>query len=303
MIRPVTLAIGVLVALLAYVTEAQGAPSKKLPPSGGPLSRANVTPLPTSTAITGARWLTGRYDPPNNQWGDILPTVWSNDGGTYVMMDDGGVDVPWRADCGGSRSPGSPALPPNLRFRHVGDPTAPAPRTWAQIGGNPDNDDGPLGPYYSIGFAEAGGIFYATQQRNWNWPANGPFTGLAGIAYSTRPRQDLAVSAQAVPRPARQPDVRRRRRPRRQVSGRIHLRDRHRARVQRVEAAAGPCPARGRERDRSFPMAVVRRDRAAAGARPGVVELPVSAATPVLSWNSHITYPEMTYDAGSTATC
>ena len=34
---------------------------------------------------------------------------------------------------------------------------------WAQVGGNPDNDDGPLGPFYSIGFTEAGGVFYATQ--------------------------------------------------------------------------------------------------------------------------------------------
>ena len=72
---------------------ATGTP-KKLPPPGGALSRTNATPMPTSTAITGARWLTGRYDPPGNQWGDILLTVWSDDGSTYVLMDDGGTDVP-----------------------------------------------------------------------------------------------------------------------------------------------------------------------------------------------------------------
>ena len=48
-----------------------------------------------------------------------------------------------------------------------------------------DKDDGPLGPYYSIGFTEVEGVFYATQQRNWNWGANRPFTGLVGMAYST----------------------------------------------------------------------------------------------------------------------
>jgi hypothetical protein len=35
----------------------------------------------------------GALDPPGNQWRDILPTVWSEDGGTYVLMGDGGVDV------------------------------------------------------------------------------------------------------------------------------------------------------------------------------------------------------------------
>jgi hypothetical protein len=48
-----------------------------------------------------------------------------------------------------------------------------------------DLDDGPLGPYYSIGFTELGKVFYAPQQRNWNWSANANFTGLVGVAYST----------------------------------------------------------------------------------------------------------------------
>jgi len=75
--------------------------------------------------------------------------------------------------------------PPSLRFQHVGNRFSPAPRTWAEIGSNRDSDTGPLGPYYSSGFTEVHGVFYATQQRDWDWLANGVFTGLVGIAYST----------------------------------------------------------------------------------------------------------------------
>jgi hypothetical protein len=61
----------------------------------------------------------------------------------------------------------------------------PSPHTWAQIGGDMDKDDGPLGPYSSIGFAEADGVFYATQQRSWGRNTNSDFTGLVGVASST----------------------------------------------------------------------------------------------------------------------
>jgi hypothetical protein len=278
--------------LLAYVTTAQGAPApKKRPPPGGKLSRANVTPLPASTAITGARWLTGRYDPPGNQWGDILPTVWSDDGSTYVLMDDGGTDVPvagglWRQSL--ARVTGNP---PNLHFRHVGDPTSPAPRTWSQIGGNPDNDDGPLGPYYSIGFAEAGGIFYATQQRNWNWPGNGPFTGLVGIAYSTNHGKTWRFPHQAFPAPL----------------GNLEFID--------GGSPGGAYPdgymyAIGTEREFNASRLLLGR------VRTGVANVTdpsrwqwyagstaqwsssVGAAVPVLNWTNHITYPQMAYDPG-----
>jgi hypothetical protein len=175
-------------ALLCACIWAFGGPSASAQAApqmpGGPLSRADNTPFAPSTAIVGAGWTSPRYDPPSNQSGDILPTVWSEDGGTYVLMDDGGVDVPlprgiWRQSF--ARISGRP---PHLRFKHVGDPTSPAPHTWSQIGGHRDRDSGPLGPYYSIGFVEAAGTFYATLQRNWNWGANGLFTGLTGIAYS-----------------------------------------------------------------------------------------------------------------------
>ena len=155
-----------------------------LNPPGGPLTSRNATPFPSSDYIIGARWTSPRYASPPNQSGDILATVWSSNGDTYVMMDDGGVDVPvprglWRQSL--ARVSGTP---PDLGFQHVGDAFSPAPRTWAQIGPNRDSDQGPLGPYYSSGFTEVQGVFYATQQRDWDWLDNGVFNGLAGIAYS-----------------------------------------------------------------------------------------------------------------------
>jgi Domain of unknown function (DUF4185) len=167
----------------AAAPTARASPAVPSPP-GGSLTSRNTTPFPSSDYIVGAQWTSRRYASPPNQWGDILATVWSSNGDTYVMMDDGGTDVPvsgglWRQSL--ARVDGSP---PDLRFQHVGDPFSPTPRTWAQIGTNPDRDQGPLGPYYSSGFTEVQGIFYATQQRDWDWPANRVFTGLAGVAYS-----------------------------------------------------------------------------------------------------------------------
>jgi len=263
-------------------------------PPGGSLSRANVTPLPPSRYITGAKWLTGRYDPPSNQWGDILPTVWSDDGSTYVLMDDGGVDVPlpggfWRQSF--AKITGTP---PNLRFRRVATASSPPPRTWDQVGGNPDNDDGPLGPFYSIGFAEAGGIFYATQQENWNWSANGPFNGLAGIAYSTDHGKTWSFPAKAFPPPL----------------GNLTFVD--------GGGPGGAYPdgymyAIGTDREFNASRLLLGRvptgianvtDPAKwqwyTGSAAGVSQWSnsVAAAVPVLNWSSHITYPEMTYDAG-----
>ena len=297
------LALGVLVALLAFIVAASlGPPAYGSPgPSfaGGPLSRMNVTPLPTSRLITGVRWTSRRYDPPGNQWGDILPTVWSDDGSTYVLMDDGGVDVPvagglWRQSL--ARVTG---VPPKLRFTHVGDPTSPPPRTWAQIGSQTDNDDGPLGPYYSIGFAEAGSVFYATQQRGWNWSANGPFTGLVGIAYSRDHGKTWGFPRRSFPGPL----------------GNLTFVD--------GSGAGGAYPdgymyAIGTEREFNASRLLLGRVRVGvtnvtdptrwqwfAGSTTGAGERNTSRwsssladATGVLNWNSHITYPEMTYDSG-----
>ena len=263
-------------------------------PPGGPLTRTNPTPLAPSRYITGAHWLSGRYDPPSNQWGDILPTVWSDDGSTYVLMDDGGTDVPvvgglWRQSF--AKVAGTP---PNLRFKHVGDPTSPPPHTWSQIGNQIDNDDGPLGPYYSIGFGEAGGVFYATQQRDWNWSANGPFTGLVGIAYSTNHGKTWSFPKNSFPAPL----------------GNLTFVD--------GGGPGGAYPdgymyAIGTEREFNASRVLLGRVRTGvgsvadpsqwqwyAGSANGVTQWSssVAAATPVLNWNSHITYPEMTYDAG-----
>jgi hypothetical protein len=267
----------------------------KRPPPGGALSRSDPTPLPKSRSITGARWLTGRFDPPANQWGDILPTVWSDDGSTYVLMDDGGTDVPiagglWRQSL--AKVSGSP---PNLRFRHVGDPTAPPPHTWGQIVGNTDNDDGPLGPYYSIGFAEAGGVFYATQQRNWNWSANGPFTGLVGIAYSTNHGKTWRFPKHAFPAPL----------------GNLSFVD---GGGQGGAYPDGYMYAIGTEREFNASRLILGRVSTGvanvtdpghwqwytgsdAGGTPQWSSA-VSAAVPVLNWSSHITYPQMAYDPG-----
>ena len=148
------------------------------------LSTRNVTPLPPSTAIVGASWTSPRYDPPSNQRGDILPTVWADDGDQYTIMDDGGTDLPpsgglWKQSM--ARITGAP---PHIRIAHVGDPDKPPPHTFAQIHRNPGLWAGPLGPYYSSGLVAANHIFYATQELDWKWGANSVFAGLQGIAYS-----------------------------------------------------------------------------------------------------------------------
>ncbi|MBV9338321.1 MAG: hypothetical protein JO262_14670 [Solirubrobacterales bacterium] len=273
-------------------------PAKSQPPPGGPLSRANVTPLPSSRLITGASWLTGRYNPPANQWGDILPTVWSNDGSTYVLMDDGGVDVPkpggfWRQSL--AKITGAP---PHLRFQRVGG-ALPPPHTWSEIGGDPDNDDGPLGPYYSTGFAEAGGVFYATQQRNWNWAANGSYTGLVGIAYSTDHGNTWGFPSKPFPAPL----------------GNLNFVD--------GGGPGGAYPdgymyAIGTEREFNASRMVLGRVQTGvanvtdpshwqwyAGSTTGAggASVPkwttsLAAAVPTLNWSGHITYPQMAYDPG-----
>jgi len=291
------LAAGVVALTLMPSAPAGAQTSRRSPaavPPGSPLTRTNPTPLPVSPYITGAQWLSGRYDPPSNQWGDILPTVWSDDGSTYVLMDDGGTDVPLAGGFWRQSFAKISGTPPNLRFKRVATAATPKPTTWSQVGGNPDNDDGPLGPFYSIGFAEAGGVFYATQQENWNWNANGPFNGLAGIAYSTDHGKTWSFPAKAFPPPL----------------GNLTFVD--------GGGPGGAYPdgymyAIGTEREFNASHLVLGRVRTGVahvtdpsqwqwytGSSRGVPQWSnvVAAATPVLKWNSHITYPEMTYDAG-----
>jgi hypothetical protein len=296
--------LGTLIAGLAFVHAAAavartpiGFAASGVP--GGSLLRVNTTPAPASTAIVSAQWASPRYDPPANQWGDILPTIWSDDGSTYVLMDDGGVDSPksgglWRQSL--AQITGSP---PRLRFRHVGDPFAPPPRTWGEIGGVRDRDSGPLGPYYSIGFTEAAGIFYATQQRNWRWAANGTFTGLVGMAYSTNHGRTWRFANKPFPAPL----------------GNLTF-------VVAGGSGRGPADdgylyAIATEREFNASRLILGRVPAGvanvtdparwqwlAGYEPGsgqagapVWSASLGAAAAVFHWDHHITYPQMTYDA------
>jgi hypothetical protein len=298
--RNLILSLGAVLLSAAVASPSAGDAASARPANlpGSPLTRSDNTPFKPSKAIVHAQWSSKRFDPPANQTGDILPTVWSDDGGTYVLMDDGGVDVPvpgglWRQSL--ARVSGKP---PNLRFRHVGDPTSPWPSTWSQINDNPDKDDGPLGPYYSIGFTEADGIFYATQQRDWNWSTNGPFTGLAGIAYSRDHGKTWRTAGKSFPAPL----------------GNLTFVDQG---GRGGSARSGYVYAIGTEREFNATQLLIGRVRTGlanitdpadwqwfGGAKTGAggkrstrwVSSP-AAAVPALSWSSHITYPQMTYDA------
>jgi len=173
-------------------------------PPGGPLTRSNPTPLAPSRYITGAHWLSGRYDPPSNQWGDILPTVWSDDGSTYVLMDDGGTDVPLAGGFWRQSFAKITGAPPYLRFKRVATAATPKPTTWAQVGGNPDNDDGPLGPFYSIGFAEAGAGRYFDDA---GFPVGEGWDEIAFPAVSDEHAYALEVSGQSMEPAYRDGDV------------------------------------------------------------------------------------------------
>jgi hypothetical protein len=264
--------------------------------STGELSVRNDSPFPSSKLLVGAQWTSRPYPPPKNQFGDILPTVWADDGGTYVLMDDGGTDNPvpgvWRQSL--ARIAGTP---PNLQFSHVGDPYAPPPHTPAQIQVDPSLHTGPLGPYYSIGFVEVDHIFYATQQRDWDWNTNATFTGLAGIAYSRDHGQTWSFPGKPFPAPL----------------GNLTW-----------VARGGPGGSHpdgyvyALGSDREFNGSRLIMGRVAPGAQnitdptrwqwlsgwhshdghaQAIWSTSFKSATPILAWNSHITYPQMSYDA------
>jgi hypothetical protein len=265
-------------------------------PSGVALSTHDISPVRKSKLIVGASWTSGRYAPPRNQEGDILPTIWADDGHQYTIMDDGGTDVPkagalWRQSM--ARITGSP---PRIRFSHIGDPSAPPPRTWSDIDSNPALHEGPLGAYYSSGLVEVNRIFYATQEKDWNWNANGPFAGLAGIAYSTDHGGDWQFVYKPFPAPLGNlnwviqgrggvyPD--------RWVYAIATEREFNASRLiigrSRPDAADITDPSRWqwltgwRERD---------------GQRRPVFSGSFADAAPILDWSTHITYPQMVYDA------
>jgi hypothetical protein len=278
---------GVLACVVLVLTPAS---------AGAYLSLVNISPFPRSKAVVGARWTSQRHDPPSNQWGDILATLWAHDDETYVMMDDGGTDVPvagglWRQSV--ARISGTP---PRLRFSNVSNPNAPPPHTWSEIHANPRVWQGPLGPYYSSGLVEVDHTFYATQESDWNWSGNGRFAGLAGIAYSRDSGRHWRYGGKRFPAPLGNLSW--------VASGRGG------------SYSDGYVYAHATEREFNASRLVIGR------AKPGVanitdpahwqwisgwtkvggLSLPVwssslKAAIAVISWPSHITYPQITYDA------
>ena len=87
--------------------------------------RSDNTPFPASKVILKASFTSGRYGPPPNQTGDILPTVWAANNQQYVLINDGGTNLPkkggfWRNSF--ARVSGSP---PNISFSFVGNPLKP----------------------------------------------------------------------------------------------------------------------------------------------------------------------------------
>lgn len=260
------------------------------------LSTQDVTPFPPSRLIVGASWTSPRYGPPSNQWGDILPTVWADDGDQYTLMDDGGTDVQLAGGLWRQSVAHITGIPPKIRFRHVGDPDQPPPATYAQIGKNRSLWTGPLGPYYSSGLLAADHVFYATQEQNWNWNANAPFAGLQGIAYSYDRGQHWHFANQAFPPPL----------------GNLSW-------VLRGEGGYfqdGWVYAIATEREFNASRMIMGRSR------PEVADMTnpaawqwvsgwtkhhgqlwprysssVAGAIPIMAWSSHVTYPQMAYDS------
>jgi hypothetical protein len=183
-----------------------------------------------------------------------------------------------------------------VSFRHIGDPNSPPPHTWRQISANHSIWLGPLGPYYSAGLVEEDKVFYATQESDWDWNANGTFTGLAGIAYSSNRGQSWVSAHKTFPAPL----------------GNLSW-------VIRGRGGAHPdgyVYALGTEREFNANAILMGR------AKPGIenmtdpadwqwvsgwttedgVTSPVwsnslNEAIPVLPWRGHVTYPQMSFDA------
>ena len=264
--------------------------------AGGYLSRRNISPFPSSTLIVGATWTSPRYGPPSNQWGDIMPTVWADDGDQYTMINDGGADVPlpggvWRQSV--ARIAG---YPPGIQISHVADPDTPPPRTFAQIHADGSLDQGPLGPYYSSGLVAANHVFYATEENDWSWRSDGKFGGLHGIAYSTNRGRHWTYGGNSFPAPL----------------GNLSWVIRGRGGVD----PDGYAYAIATEREFNASTLILGRSRpdiaditdpskwqwVTAWTRAAVQQWPVFAgrlksAAAVVSWPGHITYPQMSYDS------
>lgn len=264
--------------------------------AGAYLSTRNISPFPRSGAIVGASWTSPRYGPPANQSGDILPTVWADDGNEYTIMDDGGTDPPQPGDLWRQSVARITGTPPNVQFSYVGNPNSPPPHTLDQIKKKRSLWQGPLGPYYSSGLIEANGVFFATEESDWNWKGNGLFTGLRAIAYSLDRGQHWADYNSRFPAPLGnlswvlrgQGGVYR--------DGYVYAiateREFNASRLimgrSRPDVADLTNPARWQ-----WVTGWTRRD----GVPWAVFSRSIAKATAILGWASHITYPQMSYDS------
>ena len=255
------------------------------------LLRSNDSPFPSSSLILGANWTSARYAPPTNQVGDILPTVWSSDGNQYTMINDGesdsGATEVWKQSL--ARVIGAP---PHIRIVHVGDPTKPAPHTFPEIRKNPSLWAGPLGPYYSSGLVEAQKVLFATQENDWSWATNGPFTGLAGIAYSSNYGETWQAGGHPFPAPLGNLSWVIRGEGGYYADGWVY-----------AVATDREFNANGLIMGRSRPDVASMTDPSKwqwISSMPGGVPQfgsDVTRASPIASWPGHITYPQMAYDS------
>jgi hypothetical protein len=267
-----------------------------LPGAAAAISTNNITPFPKSRVIVGARWTSPRYGPPSNQWGDILPTVWADDGNQYTMIDDGGVDVQiagalWRQSL--AKITGTP---PKIRLRHVGDPANPPPHTLTEINRNRSLWSGPLGPYYSSGLLDANHILYATQENDWSWNANGPFAGLAGMSYSYDRGKHWQFANKSFPAPLGNLSWVIRGRGGYFQDGWVYA-----LATEREFNASGMIMGRARPAVADITNPASWQWVSGWGTQTGqqspVYSSSFANAIPVLSWSSHLTYPEIAYDS------
>jgi hypothetical protein len=258
------------------------------------LLRSDNTPFPSSPLILGASWTSPRYAAAN-QVGDILPTVWADDGNQYTMIDDGESNGSsgrvWKQSL--ARITGTP---PNIHIGHVGNPSMPAPHSFAEIRHDPALWNGPLGPYYSGGLVEAQKVMFATQENDWPWGINAPFAGLAGIAYSSDHGQTWRSGGHAFPAPLGNLSWVIRGEGGNYVDGWVYA-------IATEREFNATSLIMGRSRPDVADMTDPSKWQWISGLPASGGQLvpqftsAVRAAAPIASWAAHITYPQMAYDS------